>query len=149
MEILVDRFISDHDTTISRVSIDGKFACFGLEDEYRADKVAGETRIPAGTYRVTLRTEGGHHSKYQRRFPDIHKGMLHLQDVPNFKWILIHCGNTDEDTAGCLLVGSHAITEPGDMSITSSGAAYKRFYPLVADAAANGTLSISYFDSDR
>ena len=75
--------------------------------------------------------------------------MLHLQDVPNFKWILIHCGNTEADTDGCLLVGSHAITEPGNMSITSSGAAYKRFYPLVVDAAANATLSIRYVDNDR
>ncbi len=149
MEILVDRFISDRDTTISRVLIDGKFACFGLEDEYRADKVAGETRIPAGTYDVRLRTEGGHHARYQARFRDMHRGMLHLQDVPNFTWILIHCGNTDNDTDGCLLVGSHAITEPGDMSITSSGAAYKRFYPLVVDSAANGTLSITYRDNDR
>ena len=32
-------------------------------------------------------------------------GMLHVLDVPNFKYILIHCGNTDEDTAGCLLLG--------------------------------------------
>ena len=55
MEILVDRFVSDDDSTISRVNVDGQFVCFGLEDEYRADKVPGETRIPAGTYRVTLR----------------------------------------------------------------------------------------------
>ena len=31
--------------------------------------------------------------------------MLELQDVPNFKYILIHAGNTDEQTAGCILVG--------------------------------------------
>jgi hypothetical protein len=149
MEILVDRFVSDDDTTISHVMIDGKFECFGLEDEYREDKIAGETRIPAGTYDVRLRREGGHHNKYSRRFPDIHRGMLHIQDVPNFQWILIHCGNTDEDTAGCLLVGSQAITDPGDMKITSSVAAYKRFYPKVVDAAENNDLSITYVDNDR
>jgi len=118
-------------------------------DEYREEKIVGETRIPAGTYNVTLRKEGGHHNKYKRRFPDIHRGMLHILDVPNFKWILIHCGNTDEDTAGCLLVGSQAITDPGDMKIISSAAAYKRFYPMVVDAAGNGTLTITYEDNDH
>jgi len=41
--------------------VDGQFVCFGLEDEYREDKVAGETRIPSGTYQVALRKEGGFH----------------------------------------------------------------------------------------
>ena len=149
MEITVDRFISDNDTTISRVNVDGKFICFGLEDEYRENKLVGETRIPAGRYKVSLRKEGGYHSRYQNRFPDIHRGMLHITDVPNFEWILIHCGNTDEDTGGCLLVGSQANTEPGDMSIISSTAAYKRFYPVVADAAENETLMITFIDNDR
>ena len=149
MVILVDRFISDNDTTISRVMVDGNFVCFGLEDEYREEKVSKETRIPAGTYKVTLRTVGSHHTKYSSRFSDIHKGMLHIRNVPNFKWILIHCGNTEEDTEGCLLVGSQAITEPGDMKIISSSAAYRLFYPMVVDAAANGTLSITFLDNDR
>jgi hypothetical protein len=149
MVILVDRFISDNDSTISRVMVDGNFVCFGLEDEYREEKMSEETRIPAGTYKVSLRTAGSHHTKYSSRFSDIHKGMLHIRNVPNFKWILIHCGNTDEDTAGCLLVGSQAITEPGDMKIISSTAAYRRFYPMVVDAAANNTLSITFLDNDR
>lgn len=149
MKILVDRFISDSDTTISKVNVDGTFVCYGLEDEYREDKVSGETRIPAGTYRIKLRTEGGYHEKYKSRFPDIHKGMLHIQDVPNFKWILIHCGNTDEDTAGCLLVGTEAVTEPGKMRVNQSSVAYKKFYPMVVDAAARDDLTITYEDNDR
>ena len=68
MEILADRFVSDNDTTISRVLVDGAFSCFGLEDEYREEKVAKETRIDAGTYEVRLRTEGGFHNRYTSRF---------------------------------------------------------------------------------
>lgn len=149
MTILVDRFISDEDTTISRIMLDGTFICFGLEDEYREHKVPKETSIPAGTYRVTLRTDGGFHNRYSRRFSDIHRGMLHVREVPNFTWILVHCGNTDEDTAGCLLVGSQANTEPGNMAILNSRLAYRRFYPLVVDAAANDNLTITYIDNDR
>jgi len=99
MEILVDRFISDDDSTVSKVSVEGKFVCFGLEDEYREEKVVGETRIPAGTYKIKLRTEGGHHEKYKKRFPDIHRGMLHLQEVKSH-WYKFSLGNAIYAGAG-------------------------------------------------
>lgn len=148
MRLFVDRFISDAETTISRVFVNGCFFCFGLEDEYRAEKVPGETRIPAGTYKVGVRSVGGLHGRYKKRFSDIHKGMLHVQNVPGFEYILIHCGNKDEHTAGCLLIGEGAVTTPGDMMITNSTAAYRRLYQKVIDAAAMGRLEITYQDHD-
>ena len=54
MKIEVDRFISDEDSTISHVKVDGAFVCFGLEDEFRVEKKHGETRIPAGRYARTV-----------------------------------------------------------------------------------------------
>ncbi len=109
MKISVERIFSDDDATISTLWVDGRFICFGLEDEYREDKIPGETRIPAGEYKITLRTVGGFHTRYGRKFPEFHKGMLWIRGVPNFEYILIHIGNTDEHTAGCLLVGEGAI----------------------------------------
>lgn len=149
MKISVDRFISDDDTTISRITVDGAFVCFGLEDEFRVTKVVNETRIPAGTYDVRLRTVGKHHTQYKVQFPDIHKGMLWLQDVPNFEYILIHCGNTQTDTAGCLLVGTDASTDKGNMSISRSRVAYRLLYTKVVDAALEGVLSIEFVDNDK
>ena len=64
----------------------------------------------------------------------MHKGMIHVQDVPNFKYILWHTGNTDEHTAGCLLLGDtqyQNITKKPDGFIGSSVDAYKRVYPLI------------------
>lgn len=116
-----------------------EFLCYVLEDEAREVKVPGETCIPAGTYEVTLRTEGGFHQRYAQQYPDIHKGMLWLRNVPNFEYILIHCGNTDDDTAGCLLVGdgsSQNITEDGQLQASRN--AYRRIYPPLANALANG-----------
>ena len=115
MNIVVARITSDDDATVSTINVDQRFVCFGLEDEYRADKVAGETRIPAGQYSVSLRTHGGFHDRYSERFADIHRGMLEVADVPGFSDILIHVGNTDEDTSGCLLVGmgAYAMTDRG------------------------------------
>ena len=149
MIITVDRFKSDSDATISKVNVDGQFVCFGLEDEYRADKVANETRIPAGRYKVDVRTEGGFHARYTARFPNFHRGMLHVSDVPGFTFILIHIGNTDEDTAGCLLVGLNAAVDDGELRVTSSKLAYQKLYPMVIDAAGQGELEIEYLDNDR
>ena len=89
MKITVVRIKSDDDATLSLVSVDGYFQCFGLEDEYREEKIAGETRIPAGLYNVGVRDEGGFHNRYMRKFSKFHRGMLEVQDVPNFKYILI------------------------------------------------------------
>ena len=126
-----------------------KFLCYTLEDESRTEKVWGETCIPEGEYKIGLRTVGGHHAKYSKRFADIHMGMLHVLDVPNFKYILIHCGNTDEDTAGCLLLGdsqeNNNIKENG--FIGRSTQAYFRIYEDIAKAIESGEkVTITYRD---
>jgi hypothetical protein len=123
------------------------FLAYTLEDEYRKEKKYGETRIPNGTYKLALRKTGGYHQKYNKRFPNIHVGMLHVIDVPGFEYILIHCGNTDEHTAGCLLVGdsqeNNQITKDG--FIGKSTQAYKRIYPRIAEAIESGEeVTITY-----
>ena len=124
-----------------------KFLAYTLEDEQRDEKVYGETRIPNGTYELALRKVGGYHAKYSKRFSDIHIGMLHVVNVPGFEYILIHCGNTDEHTAGCLLVGdsqeNNQITKDG--FIGKSTQAYKRIYPRIAEAIDCGEkVTITY-----
>ncbi|MCP4111289.1 MAG: hypothetical protein GY749_38140 [Desulfobacteraceae bacterium] len=152
MDLQVWRFSSGRESTLGVLYeiIDGKgdFLCFTLEDEYRTEKKYGETRIPAGTYPIELRTFGGHHARYSRKFPDIHKGMLWVRHVPNFKDILIHIGNRDDDTAGCLLVGNSV--EENFVSegfIGSSALAYKRIYLPIATALEMGRgVTIEYVD---
>jgi len=118
-----------------------KFLSYTLEDEYREEKIKGETRIPAGTYNITLRNVGGFHEKYKNRFKSIHKGMLWLRDVPNFKYVLIHCGNTDEHTGGCILVGKTQTENKGknkDGFIGKSTDSYFDVYPAIAEAIERG-----------
>lgn len=128
------------------------FLCYTLEDEQRDVKVWGETRIPAGTYKLGLRTEGGFHNRYLSRYgADFHKGMIHVLDVPGFEWILWHSGNTDENTAGCLLLGntqtSNLIAKDG--FIGSSRDAYKLVYPRVLSAIESGLdVEVEYIDYD-
>lgn len=148
MKLTVVRIKSDRDATLSTIFIDGRFQCFGLEDEYRENKVPGETRIPAGEYKITVRKVGGFHNRYSRKFPNHHQGMLWVRDVPNFEYILIHIGNTDDNTAGCLLVGNNGNTS-GELTVGNSTGAYKALYAKVIDAAIAGKLTIEYLDEDR
>jgi len=149
MKITVERIASDDDSTVSLILIDGRFQCFGLEDEYRELKVSGETRIPAGLYQIALRTEGRFHSRYSRRFSGSHHGMLHILNVPEFTWILIHVGNTDDHTSGCLLVGTGAMCRAGDMMVMASVEAYRALYKRVWMAARDDNLTIEFIDRDK
>ena len=131
-----------------------KFLAFTLEDRFREEKVKAETRIPAGTYGLQLRTEGGFHERYLKKFKSsLHKGMLHVQNVPGFEYILIHSGNDEDDTAGCLLVGNQTHANNTGRSkgkVLDSVQAYKRIYPPIADALADGkTVGIEYIDYDE
>lgn len=154
MKLEVLRISSQDDSTngiLFDVTEGRKFLCYTLEDEYRKEKVKGETRIPAGTYKITLRKVGGFHGRYEKKYGEMHKGMLWVRDVPGFEYILIHTGNTDEHTAGCLLVGdsqqNNAIKVDG--FVGSSTQAYKRIYPPIAAALeAEEEVTITYIDYD-
>lgn len=154
MQLEVVRFSSQKDSTLGLLFevTDAKreFLCYTLEDEYRDDKVMHETRIPAGTYEITLRTVGGFNSRYSDRFAGIHKGMLWVRDIPGFEYILIHCGNDDDDTSGCLLLGNTQTENLiSDGFVGSSSVAYKRVYTKVADVLEKGEkVEISYIDFD-
>jgi len=155
MKLEVIRYSSQKDSTLGMlfdVTKGRKFLCFTLEDEARRTKVKGETRIPAGTYKLKLRKEGGYHARTLKKYGSaFHKGMIHVQNVPNFTYILWHTGNTDEHTMGCLLFGDTAqqnVTKEG--FIGASGDAYKRVYPPIAAAIESGVdVEVKYVDFDN
>lgn len=95
------------DYCVGQLFIDGTYFCDTLEDAVRdlskEPKVPGKTAIPAGTYKV-IWTES---PKFKRYLP-------RLVDVPNFTGILIHPGNSNADTEGCILVGKN--TAPGRLT---------------------------------
>jgi hypothetical protein len=148
MKIDVVRTQFGIDATNGMMFIDGKFECYTLEDQYQAVKVMHETCIPEGTYKIKFRKVGGFHTKYSARYKNAHYGMLELQDVPDFKYILIHSGNTDEHTSGCILTGNtqQDLDLGKDGMIGQSRNAYERMYRKVSAVLLQGkevTITIS------
>ena len=136
------RYGFGNDSTLGKLSLvesqSNDRLCYTLEDERREVKVPGETCIPTGTYELKLRTEGGMHSRYETRFPDIHKGMIHFQNVPDFTWIYLHVGNTDDDTEGCPLLGTKAVVDRDNFIVQYSVNAYKQVYPIISEPISMG-----------
>jgi hypothetical protein len=140
MKIDVVRTQFGIDATNGMMFIDGKFECYTLEDQYQAVKVMHETCIPEGTYKIKFRKVGGFHDRYSARYKNAHYGMLELQDVPDFKYILIHSGNTDEHTSGCILTGNtqQDLDLGKDGMIGQSRNAYERMYRKVSAVLLQG-----------
>lgn len=138
MNIQVCRYGYGKDSTGGLLYVDGKHIGYTCEDQRQpGPKVQDETCIPYGKYRVLLRDAGGMNEKYRARF-DFHRGMLHLQDVPDFTWIYIHVGNTDDHTSGCILVGKYATKQSdGEYTVGSSTVMYKELYEEVCKAIDN------------
>jgi len=100
MELLLKRIHKTSTSTIGKLSVDGKFECYTLEDVERAVKIKNETAIPKGKYKVVITPS----NRFKRDLPL-------LQNVPNFEGIRIHSGNTNHDTEGCILVGQTRATD--------------------------------------
>ena len=107
MKLRVERLWKKPAYTVGRLFVDGKFFCNTLEDTVRdlsnEKKVYGKTAIPYGKYKVVYNWS----PKFGRNLP-------RLLNVPAFEGILIHPGNTADDSAGCILVGRN--TEVGRLT---------------------------------
>jgi hypothetical protein len=85
--------ISSVKPTTGELQIEGEHFCWTLEDPW-LDNAVGKSCIPTGTYRVVLSLS----TRFRRDMP-------RLIGVPGRLGILVHPGNTDADTEGCILVG--------------------------------------------
>jgi len=144
-EINMSRIFSDDDSTIGFLEYD-KNILFTLEDEYRTKKVANETRIPSGCYEIKLRTDSPMCKRYKQKFGVNHDGIPWLQDVPGFTWVYIHVGNTDADTAGCILVGEGA-NAVGNALLYSTPA-YTHLQEWIQSKLKQGRVFINIEDND-
>lgn len=133
MKLVLNRKFKSASYTIGDLFIDGKFFCNTIEDTVRElpstcsdtargrscsckEKVYAQTAIPVGTYKITLE----YSPKYKRKMPYLH-------DVPHFLGILIHSGNTEVDSAGCIIVGKNTVKG----KVLESRTTFQKLYSLL------------------
>ena len=117
MQLTVIREISDSDSTIGQLSINGQPFCYTLELP-EGDGGPGFC-IPAGNYQVIITYS-----------PAFQRPMPLLLNVPGRSEIRVHYGNDAKDTEGCILVGT---TESLDW-IGNSREAFDNLYSQIESA---------------
>jgi len=93
MEITLTRLTYQNDSTLGILAHDNNLLCFTLENPWQKNRT-NISCIPEGSYKC-----------------EPHEGTKHketwiLTNVPDRSGIIIHAGNTESDTRGCILPGS-------------------------------------------
>lgn len=121
MKLTLRRIAKKDTYTIGKLYIDGVYFCDTIEDkdrglyqkqdiqELRKIKVPSKTAIPTGIYKISLSIVSPKFS-VKKIYQEICKGKVpRLLNVPGYEGVLIHIGNTAEDSAGCILVGQNKV----------------------------------------
>lgn len=146
--IQLQRYWDNGKQTIGGLIIDGKRVCYVLEDTHRDKKIKHETRIPAGKYILKFRKFGSHYPKYKERYHGIgqERGMIEITNIPNYTDVLIHIGNDNGDTSGCLLLGDSVVGTSKSWRLERSTSAYLRVYKLLADIMEGEKTTLEIID---
>lgn len=146
MELVVDRKWKRQNYTISNLTIDGKWFCNVLEDtdrdldnsmslaEIMKIKKPSITAIPRGTYEITLNVVSPRFGS-KPFYKEVCNGKLpRLLNVKGFDGVLIHSGNTEKDSSGCLLVGMNKVKG----QVINSQDTFRNLYKLLKDRKNKG-----------
>ena len=121
MKLTLRRIAKKDTYTVGKLYIDGVYFCDTIEDkdrglyqkqdiqELKKIKVPSKTAIPTGIYKISLSIVSPKFS-VKKIYQEICKGKVpRLLNVPGYEGVLIHIGNTAEDSAGCILVGQNKV----------------------------------------
>lgn len=164
--VLVDRLKGEADWTLSKFYFDGKEMGVGVEDEKRDIKVKGETRVDAGLYNLDLRVSPKFSHAYYRddegelihatervspelkaRYHTQHE-MIWVRNTPRHEYVLVHWGNSDDDTDGCYVVGCVFGKIGSQKAVLNSRKKYTEIYPILWRSIKAGLTQIKYVDHD-
>ena len=119
MKLKLVRVSEYKDATLGVLCLDARPMFVTLEDRW-FDNERLISCIPAGKYKIRLHDSPKFDRVYQ------------VCDVPERSHILIHAGNTKEDTHGCILLGLMYGTLGTETAILSSRAAFANFMTSMA-----------------
>lgn len=146
MKLTLKRIAKRDTYTIGRLYINGEYFCDTLEDkdrglkqnmslsEIKAKKVYGKTAIPAGEYEITLHIISPKYSKKPWFVKFCGAKMPRILNIPGYDGVLIHEGNSDKDTCGCVLVGKNTVVG----KVLESKNTFAKLYPILKAASDKG-----------
>lgn len=145
MELTLKRVACKPLYSIGKLYIDGQYFCDTIEDkdrglddsmteqEIRAIKIPSQTAIPTGTYRVTLNVQSPKF-KAKAAYAFCQGYLPRLLNVKGFDGILMHIGNTQNSSAGCILVGQNKVVG----QVINSTETFKKLYAILDTANKKG-----------
>ncbi len=149
MELTLRRIAKKPNYTIGKLYIDGTYFCDTIEDtdrgltsamsntEIAKIKIKHVTAIPTGRYKVDMNTISPRFGA-QSFYKEVCNGRVpRLIGVKGYDGVLIHCGNTADDTDGCIVVGYN--TKVG--MVTNSRDVFRRLYARLK--ATNGDIFLT------
>lgn len=133
---------------IGKLYVDNIYICDTIEDEdfgltqetpyTEISKIKSlhprQVAIPYGKYDVTIKVLSPKYSKNEYMLKVCKGYVPRLEDVRGFMGILIHTGNTEQDSAGCIIVGYN--TQKG--KVLQSRKAFETLYKLLQIADLHG-----------
>ena len=142
MNLNIKRVYKGPTYTIGKLYINNEYFCDTLEDTDRGltDKMTlteilkikkpSETAIPSGTYNITLDVVSPRFST-KAFYRQVCNGKLpRLLNVKGFDGVLIHSGNTEKDSSGCILVGQNKVKG----KVINSQETFKKLYKILKDS---------------
>lgn len=156
------RFKFNKDWTVSKVLLNGILHGYAVEDEIRDVKIKGETAVDYGTYPLDIRHSPKFSSSFywsdslkkliepkeRVNYPKTADWRFHeliwIKDTPRHELCLIHWGNTDDDTDGCLIVGSAMGVINGQEGVSGSRKYYRKLYEIIYPIVRSGGQFIRY-----
>lgn len=130
MELVLKRILFSDDGAAGVLICGNQPVCLTLEEDWR-DNQKGISCIPEGSYLCRRRTTAAHGETFE------------VTEVPGRTGILIHSGNTEMDTEGCILPGmeygsigawdDQSKTIEPQLAVLRSREAFKKFMALVGD----------------
>lgn len=150
MKLLLNRRWKKPNYTIGILSINGKRFCEtiedtdrGLDDSMSLEKILNLkkpniTAIPTGTYNIDLNTIS---PKFGSKafYKSICDGKLpRLQNVKGYEGVLIHCGNSEKDSSGCIICGENKVVG----KVINSQKTFERLYRILKNSKDKVTITI-------
>lgn len=153
MKLLLERKYKKDTYTIGKLYIDGAYFCDTIEDkdrglkstmsiaEIKKIKKPSITAIPTGTYTVTMNVISPKYSKVDWYVKNCNGArMPRLLNVNGYDGVLIHTGNSAQDSDGCILVGKNDVVG----KVTKSKEYFIQLYSKLSQANKKGeSISIT------